>query len=80
MFYSREEVQRVKERFPSGTRVECVHINDPFAPVYPGERGTVENVDCVGTIHISWDSGRHFGAALGVDSVRAIPGEAWCGK
>lgn len=71
-FPSREEVEAVKKQFPEGSRVECVHINDPFSPVYAGERGTVDCVDGIGTIHIRWDNGRHFGAALGEDSVRRI--------
>ena len=74
-FFDRDRVERVKEQFPSGTRVECVHINDPFAPIYPGDRGTVRSVDDIGTIHVAWDSGRSLGAALGEDVVRAIHDE-----
>lgn len=74
-FPSEARVERVKKEFPKGTRVECVHINDPFAPVYPGEKGTVDLVDDIGTIHVRWDSGRYLGAALGEDKVRAIKEE-----
>ena len=74
-FPDKARVDAVKKEFPAGTRVKCVHINDPWSPIYPGEEGVVEHVDDVGTIHIRWDNGRRFGAALGEDKVAVINGK-----
>ena len=40
-----------KLRYPPGTRVELIHMEDAYAPVPPGTRGTVEMVD-LSLIHI----------------------------
>ena len=74
-FPSEARVKRVKSEFQKGTRVECVRLNDPWSPIHPGEKGTVDLVDDVGTIHIRWDSGRYLGAVLGEDKVMAIKEE-----
>ena len=47
-----------KELYPKGTRIELIKMNDPYAPVPSGTRGTVEFVDDIGQIHMAWDNGR----------------------
>ncbi len=37
-----------KEKYPPGTRIELINMNDPFAPVDAGTRGTVKYVDDAG--------------------------------
>lgn len=61
-----------KEMYPKGTRIELISMNDPFAPVPSGTKGTVECVDDMGTIHMKWDNGRTLGLILGEDSFRVI--------
>ena len=68
-----ETVQRLKEQYPQGTRVELVHMNDPFnTKLMPGEKGTVRVVDDIGTIHVSWDCGSRLGIVYGEDSCRKV--------
>lgn len=67
----REDVERVRKRFPEGSRVELVHMDDIQAPL-PGTQGTVIRVDDIGTIHVAWDNGSSLGVAYGVDSCRRI--------
>lgn len=71
-FPAREIVNRLKERFPAGTRVELVQMNDPYTRIEPGTRGTVVAVDDIGTIHVNWDNGCRLGAAYRVDTVRKV--------
>ena len=68
----REEVERIKARYPIGTRVELIEMNDPYREMPPGLRGTVVAVDDIGTVHIAWDNGSSLGAAYGVDRIRRI--------
>ncbi len=48
-FKSRNEVERIKELYPVGTRIELIGMDDPYAPVESGIQGTVEIVDDAGT-------------------------------
>lgn len=74
MFGIRKEIlQRLREQYPAGTRVELVQMDDPYNNrLYPGCRGTVISVDSIGTIHVQWDCGSSLGVVYGVDSCRKV--------
>ena len=68
---SKEALQARRERYPKGTRVELVHMDDPYnRKLVPGCKGTVRWVDDMGTIHVDWDCGSGLGIAYGEDSCR----------
>ena len=68
----RKIIARLRERFPKGTRVELISMDDPYSKLKPGDLGTVEFVDNIGTIHISWDCGSGLGIVYGEDRIRII--------
>lgn len=72
--YEREKmrINRIKETYPKGTRFELINMNDPFALVEAGTRGTVDTVDDIGTVHLHWDNGRTLGLVPGEDSFRKL--------
>lgn len=70
-FPTQETIKRVKAKFPEGTRVKLVRMQDPHAPA-PGSLGTVQGVDDIGTIHVKWDCGSSLGVVLGEDSCVAV--------
>ena len=72
-FPSRETVERLRQMYPKGTRVELISMNDPYTKLRPGDRGTVSMVDDIGTVFVSWDCGSSLGVAYGVDHIRKIP-------
>lgn len=39
----------------------------------PGEKGTIDRIDDMGTLHMQWDSGRTLGVVLGEDEVEKVP-------
>ena len=41
-----------KEMYPKGTRIELIDMDDPYAPIECGTKGTVEFVDDIGQIHM----------------------------
>ena len=43
-------VKRLTEIYPPGTRLELLHMDDPYAPVPVGMRGTVNYVSDYGGI------------------------------
>ena len=68
---SREALQALRERFPRGTRVELVQMDDPQAPPI-GTKGTVIGVDDIGSIMVSWDNGSGLNVAYGEDICRKV--------
>ena len=68
---SKEALQALRERFPKGTRVELVQMDDLQAPPI-GTKGTVIGVDDIGTIHVRWDCGSSLGVAYGEDVCRKV--------
>ena len=66
-------MDRIRREYPKGTRVELVHMDDPYnTKLTPGCRGTVISVDSIGTIHVAWDCGSGLGIAYGADSCRKV--------
>ena len=68
---SREALQALRERFPKGTRVELVKMDDPQAPPI-GTKGTVRGVDDIGSILVAWDNGCGLSVAYGEDICRKV--------
>lgn len=70
---SRETLQSLRDRFPMGTRVELVRMDDPQAPPV-GTKGTVLGVDDIGSIMVRWDNGSGLNVAYGEDVCRKVVG------
>ena len=68
---SREALQALRERFPKGTRVELVKMDDPQAPPI-GTKGTVRGVDDIGSIMVAWDNGGSLSVVYGEDICRKV--------
>lgn len=66
------QAKRYKETYPPGTRLELISMDDPYAPVPPGTRGTVKYVDDIGQIGMVWDNGRTLSLVPGEDSFRRL--------
>lgn len=71
IFPKREVVEKLKERYPAGTRVKLVQMDDPQAPPV-GTLGTVKGVDDTGSIMVNWDNGSGLNVVWGEDEVRKI--------
>ena len=73
-FPRKEIVEAIRARYPKGTRVELVFMDDPYSRLKPGDRGTVEFVDDIATVHVKWDCGSGLGVAYGADKIRILEG------
>lgn len=71
----RRQAERIKENYPPGTRIELISMEDPFAPIPSGMRGTVKVVDDMGQLHMHWDNGRSLSVVPGEDSFRKLTQE-----
>lgn len=67
---SSEQVAAVRQAYPVGTRVELVSMNDPNTELHPGDLGTVESVDDMGTVFVYWDCDSELGMIYGVDMIK----------
>lgn len=45
-------VERLKRKYPQGTRVELIQMQDPYRNIPARSKGTVIGVDDIGTIHV----------------------------
>lgn len=50
-FPNEKEIARLREKYPVGTIIKLIIMNDPYHPVPPGTLGEVTMVDDAGTIH-----------------------------
>lgn len=71
-FPSQKEVERIKEQYPVGTRIELISMEDPHVPIESGIKGTVSSIDAIGTLHMKWDNGRTLGVVPGEDKFKVI--------
>lgn len=64
-------VELLKKRYPAGTRVRLLKMEDPN-PVPIGMLGTVEDIDDIGSLVVQWDNGRQLHVLHGIDEVEKI--------
>ena len=69
------KIQRTKESYPPGTRIMLLSMDDPYAPITSGTKGTVVHVDDAAQIHMKWDNGRTLAIVPGEDSFRKLTDE-----
>ena len=70
-FPSRATVEYVRSKYPVGTRVELVQMDDPQAPPV-GTLGTVRGVDDTASILVRWDNGSGLNVVYGIDICRKV--------
>ena len=66
-----DQLKRLRETYPAGTRVELVQMDDQQAPP-TGTKGTVTGVDDTGSLLVDWDNGSGLNVIWGVDVVRKV--------
>ena len=66
-----EQLKRLRETYPAGTRVELIQMGDAQAPP-TGTCGTVIGVDDTGSLLVNWDNRSGLNVIWGVDVVRKV--------
>lgn len=64
-------VEKLKNEYPKGTRIELIKMDDAQAPKV-GTKGTVLGVDDIGSLLVSWDNGSSLNVIYGEDKVKKI--------
>lgn len=69
---TQQQVEHLRKNYPVGTRVVLHSMDDPYAPVPPGTKGTVTYVDDMGQIGVAWDNGSGLSLVPGEDSFSRV--------
>ena len=70
-FPRRETVERIRQEYPVGCRVELLRMDDPQAPPI-GTCGTVIGVDDTGSVMVRWDNGSGLHVVYREDECRKV--------
>ena len=76
MYYNKENVERLRQRYAEGTHICLDRMNDDPFPVESGTLGKVDHVDDIGTVHCVFDNGRTLGVIPDVDDFHVIREES----
>lgn len=71
MFMKSEEIQKLREKYPKGTKLRLISMDDSQAPP-KGTVGVVNYIDDAGNIHMNWEDGSSLALISGVDSFEII--------
>ena len=70
-FPSREQIERLRKRYPIGTMVELISMEDAQSPP-SGTLGRIHGVDDAGSILVSWQSGSSLSLIPEADDFRIV--------
>jgi hypothetical protein len=68
---TKEALLDLRRRYPAGTRIELLQMDDIQAPPV-GTLGTVYGVDDTGSLMVNWDNGSGLNVIYGIDRVRKV--------
>lgn len=71
----RELIEHMKNKYPSGTRVELIEMEGE-PQMQKGLQGTVVAVDDIGQIHVQWDNGSTLALNKDADRFSTLEPEA----
>lgn len=72
MLYNPKKVELLKEMYPAGTRIQLNSMSgEPDMP--SSLMGTVDFVDDIGQLQMTWDNGRSLALVPGEDSFSVVP-------
>ncbi|AOH48058.1 DUF4314 domain-containing protein [Selenomonas sp. oral taxon 920] len=70
-FPSREQIAALRERYPRGTKVELLAMDDPQAPPMR-TMGEIMGIDDAGQLLVRWETGSSLSLIPGVDLFRIM--------
>ena len=62
----------IKEKYPKGTKIKCIKLEDSFNPIPSGTVGIVEYVDDANQIHMNWENGSSLALIPDLDEFEVI--------
>lgn len=75
-----DELKALRERYPAGTMIRLLRMQDPYSPVPSGTIGTVDAIDDMGSILMRWANGSQLALIENADEFDVLPTCPKCGK
>ena len=72
LLYHKDFVERMRNQYPPGTRVEVVSLCNEEEHLKPGMKGTVVGVDDQPALLVNWDNGSSLSILIGKDHFRVV--------
>ena len=76
MLYHKDFVERMRNQYPPGTRVEVISLCNEEEHLKPGMKGPVMGVDDQPALLVNWDNGSSLSLLIGKDHFRVVPPQA----
>ena len=73
LLYHKDFVERMRNQYPPGTRVEVISLCNEEEHLKPGMKGTVVGVDDQPALLVDWDNGSSLSLLIGKDHFRVVP-------
>ena len=73
LLYRKDFVERMRNQYPPGTRVEVISLCNEEEHLKPGMKGTVVGVDDQPALLVYWDTGSSLSLLIGKDHFRVVP-------
>lgn len=65
-----------KYLYQKGMQIELIEMHNDPRPIEPCTKGTIRNVDDIGTLHVEWENGRLLDLIPEEDEFKIITTEA----
>ena len=69
---SEDKLNKIKEKYPIGTKVKMLKDMDDKYPILAGTIGTVDYIDSEGQLHMIWENGRTLALVPEIDEFEII--------
>lgn len=75
LLYHKDFVERMRNQYPPGTRVEVISLCNEEEHLKPGMKGTVVAVDDQPALLVDWDNGSSLSLLIGKDHFTVLQQE-----
>ena len=75
LLYHKDFVERMRNQYPPGTRVEVISLCNEEEHLKPGMKGTVIAVDDQPALLVNWDNGSSLSLLIGKDHFTVLQQE-----
>ena len=72
LLYHNDFVERMRNQYPPGTRVEVISLCNEEEHLKPGMKGTAVAVDDQPALLVNWDNGSSLSLLIGKDHFRVV--------
>ena len=71
-FPSESYLEQLRKKYPVGTKLQLISMQNEKYPVLPGTVGEVTHIDDAGSIHMRWENGSSLALIPEIDSFQTV--------